>query len=171
MEKPANHYEFAIIRTRSNLTLCYKHAEGYWVDVSNFMHLLRQCEDAFEVVPMDASYRQKVYRYKGCEVYLRPAIYWNGWVCLSLVPICGDDDPFILTVNLERNEAMGIPNRIFIDINNETEALDFLVSNGLASITGYTRRSGLVAYPMVILNLPLIYEHDPDVFQYGNLVT
>lgn len=59
--------------------------------------------------------------------------------------------------------------RTFIDVNNYPDALDFLVENRLATDSGYKRRSGFVEYPMAMLNLPLLYQHNPQIFQKANI--
>ncbi len=45
----------------------------------------------------------------------------------------------------------------------------FFVKNGLATDSGYKRRSGFVEYPMAMLNLSLLYQHNPQQFQYANI--
>ena len=45
----------------------------------------------------------------------------------------------------------------------------FLSANGLATDSGYKRRSGFVEYPMVMLNLALIYQHFPKAFQEADI--
>ncbi|WP_368339357.1 DUF4313 domain-containing protein, partial [Parabacteroides merdae] len=51
-----------------------------------------------------------------------------------------------------------------VDINNNPDAMEFLLSNKLAEDTGYRRQSGRVSYPMVTLNLPTFYRLDPHAF-------
>ena len=48
----------------------------------------------------------------------------------------------VLTVNLEECPASGIPDRAFVDVNNNPEAMEFLIRNNLAEDTGYRRMSG-----------------------------
>ena len=75
------------------------------------------------------------------------------------------DEPYtVLTVNLECEPAFALPDKAFIDINNNPEAMEFLLSNSLAEDTGYRRRSGWVNYPMVKLNLPMLYRLNPTAF-------
>lgn len=38
-----------------------------------------------------------------------------------------------------------------------------------ATYSGYKRRSGFVEYPMAVLNLPLLYQHAPQIFQEANI--
>lgn len=110
------------------------------------------------------SYWDKIYEYKGLQVRLRPQIYTNGRLALYLEPVTAKRDFFVLTKNLKELNAQGLPDRAYVDIDNEPEALNFLEANGLATNTGYTRRSGWVQYPMVKLNRPLIYQHDPEMY-------
>ena len=66
-------------------------------------------------------------------------------------------------------DALGLPDRTFIDVNHYPEAMEFLVKNGLATDSEYKRRSGFVEYPMAMLNLPLLYQHNPQIFQKANI--
>ena len=75
----------------------------------------------------------------------------------------------ILTVNLEEMDAIGLPDKAFIDINNNPDAMEFLVLNNLATDTGYRRGSGWVEYPMVHVNLPLVFQHCPESFNRINI--
>lgn len=43
------------------------------------------------------------------------------------------------------------------------------MKNGLATDSEYKRRSGFVEYPMAMLNLPLLYQHNPQIFQKANI--
>jgi len=53
----------------------------------------------------------------------------------------------ILTVNLEELDAIGLPDRAFIDINNNPDAMEFLELNHLATDTGYRSRQRLGGVP------------------------
>ena len=53
----------------------------------------------------------------------------------------------------------------FIDINNNPEAMEFLIRNSLAEDTGYRRKSGWVEYPMAKLNLAELYRLSPESFE------
>ena len=75
-----------------------------------------------------------------------------------------EDEYIVLSVNLEEMDALGLPDRTFIDVNHYPEAMEFLVKNGLATDSEYKRRSGFVEYPMAMLNLPLLYQHNPSKF-------
>ena len=66
-------------------------------------------------------------------------------------------------------DAIGLPDRTFIDTSNNPEAMEFLVRNGLAADTGYMRSSGWVEYPMARLNLPLLFRHGPKAFLHANI--
>ena len=126
-------------------------------------------EDEFEIVEPDSSFRQKEYEFRGERYYLVPRFYRNGWLALILVMVEDEDEYIVLSVNLEEMDALGLPDRTFIDVNNYPDALDFLVENRLATDSGYKRRSGFVEYPMAMLNLPLLYQHNPQIFQKANI--
>lgn len=105
------------------------------------------------------------YPYHKRKLKLVPGFYPNGWLALSLeVPKTGEAYT-VLTVNLEDFPAFGIPDKAFVDINNNPEAMDFLIRYNLAEDTGYRRRSGWVEYPMVKLNLPELYRISPAYFE------
>ena len=96
-------------------------------------------------------------------------IYRNGWLALCL-ELADTEEPYtILTVNLEEMDAIGLPDKAFIDINNNPDAMEFLVLNNLATDTGYRRGSGWVEYPMVHVNLPLVFQHCPESFNRINI--
>ena len=126
-------------------------------------------EDEFEIVEPDSSFRQKEYEFRGEQYYLVPEFYRNGWLALTLVMVEDEDEYIVLSVNLEEMDALGLPDRTFIDVNHYPEAMEFLVKNGLATDSEYKRRSGFVEYPMAMLNLPLLYQHNPQIFQKANI--
>lgn len=159
--------QFEIIRSQGAEHLCYKTDEIY-VDVSNPMLDFTE-KDEYEIVDQDKSLPAKEYEYNGCKVRLVPQIYGNGWPALMLETAEDGELYTVLSVNLEEMDAIGLPDRTFIDTNNNPEAMEFLVNNGLATDTGYKRRSGWVEYPMVLLNLPLLYQHNPRTFQDTNI--
>lgn len=159
--------QFEIIRFQGSDHLCYK-ADEKFVDISNPM-LAFTSEDEFEIVKQDNSLLMKEYEYNGCKIRLVPQIYCNGWLALMLETAEDGELYTVLTVNLEDMDAIGLPDRAFIDTNNNPEAMEFLVSNGLVTDTGYKRSSGWVEYPMVMLNLPLLFQHGPNAFQYANI--
>lgn len=66
-------------------------------------------------------------------------------------------------------DAVGLPDKAFIDINNNPDAMEFLVLNNLATDTGYRRGSGWVEYPMAHVNLPLVFQHCPEAFNHINV--
>lgn len=160
--------QFAIVRSENREYLCYKAGEAY-VDASNPMIAFTAGEDEFEIVEPDSSFRQKEYEFRGERYYLVPRFYRNGWLALILVMVEDEDEYIVLSVNLEEMDALGLPDRTFIDVNNYPDALDFLVENRLATDSGYKRRSGFVEYPMAMLNLPLLYQHNPQIFQKANI--
>lgn len=159
--------QFEIIRSQGSEHLCYKVDEIY-VDVSNPMLSFTE-EDEFEILKQEKSLLEKEYEYNGSKVRLVPQIYENGWPALVLETVQDGELYTMLSVNLEEMDAIGLPDRTFIDTNNNPEAMEFLVSNGLATDTGYKRRSGWVEYPMAMLNLPLLYLHNPQAFQHTNI--
>ena len=137
--------QFAIVRSENREYLCYKAGEAY-VDASNPMIAFTAGEDEFEIVEPDSSFRQKEYEFRGERYYLVPRFYRNGWLALILVMVEDEDEYIVLSVNLEE-----------------------MVENRLATDSGYKRRSGFVEYPMAMLNLPLLYQHNPQIFQKANI--
>ena len=126
----------AIIRSEGKEHLCYREEECF-VDVSYPMVTFTKGEDDFEIVK---------------------------WPALSLKDPVTHEIYTVLTVNLEDKAAFSLPDRAFVDINNNPDAMEFLLSNKLAEDTGYRRQSGRVSYPMVTLNLPTFYRLDPHAF-------
>lgn len=160
--------QFAIVRSENTEYLCYKADDGY-VDVSSPMLGFIAGEDDFEIVEPDGSFMQKEYVFRGKRYHLVPRLYGNGWLALTLEKVDDKDEFIVLSVNLEEMDAIGLPDRTFIDVNNYPEAMEFLVANGLATDSGYKRRSGFVEYPMATLDLPLLYRHNPQAFQKANI--
>ena len=147
---------FEIIRSAGTDHLCYRVENDTFVAVHNQMLSFTEKEDEFEIVPTDKSYRDKLY-------------YRNGWLALCL-ELADTEEPYtILTVNLEETDAIGLPDKAFIDINNNPDAMEFLVLNNLVTATGYRRGSGWVEYPMVHVNLPLVFQHCPESFNRINI--
>lgn len=159
--------QFAIVRADKTKYLCHKVDEKY-VDVSNPMIAFTAGEDEFEIVNPDSSLMRKEYRFRGMRFHLVPRFYNNGWLALTLVSV-DEEEYIVLSVNLEEMDAIGLPDRTFIDVNNYPDAMEFLVANGLATDSGYKRRSGYVEYPMAMLNLPLLYQHAPHSFHDANI--
>ena len=150
---------FEIIRSAGTDHLCYRVKNDTFVAVHNQMLSFTEMEDEFEIVPTDKSYRDKLYIYQGQAVRLVPQIYRNGWLALCL-ELADTEEPYtILTVNLEETDAIGLPDK----------AMEFLVLNNLATDTGYRRGSGWVEYPMVHVNLPLVFQHCPESFNRINI--
>ena len=156
--------EFVIIRSNGEDYLCVKQKDIY-VYISNPMLNFAEGKDEFEIIPSDPTYLNKVYEYEGEQVHVRLKTYNNGWPAILLVPVESEENYSVISVNLENTDAMGLPNRTFIDVNNESKALKFLLDNKLAADIVCRRNSGSVSYPMVNLNLPLFYQHDPESFQ------
>ncbi len=161
--------QFAIVRSGNGEYLCYKATDSIYIDASNPMITFTSGEDEFEIMEPDKSFVHKEYEFRGERFYLMPRFYRNGWLALILVMVEDEDEYIVLSVNLEEMDALGLPDRTFIDVNNCPDALDFLMANGLATDSGYKRRSGFVEYPMVMLNLPLLYQHAPGKFQEANI--
>lgn len=160
--------QFVIVRSENREYLCYKEEDVY-VDVSNPMMTFTVGEDVFEIVKPDSSLMRKEYEFNGKRFFLVPQLYGNGWLALTLASMEDEQEYIVLSVNLEEMDALGLPDRTFIDVNNYPEAMEFLTANGLATDSGYRRRSGFVEYPMVVLNLPLLYRHNPQAFQEANI--
>lgn len=160
--------QFAIIRAENVEHLCYK-VDTTYVDVSNPMLAFTVDEDEFEVVEPDYSFMEKEYIFRGERYNLVPRFYGNGWLALILTSVEDKQDYIVLSVNLERMDALGLPDCTFIDVNHYPETMQFLAENGLATDSGYKRRSGFVEYPMATLNLPLLYQHNPQNFQKANI--
>ena len=160
--------QFAIVRSENAEYLCYKEDKVY-ADVSNPMMTFTVGEDAFEVVNPDTSFMRKEYAFRGGRYYFVPRVYGNGWVALTLEKVGDRQDFIVLSVNLEEMDALGVPDRTFVDVNNYPDAMEFLQANGLAADSGYRRRSGFVEYPMAMLDLPLLYRHAPQEFQKADI--
>lgn len=153
-----------IISSAGNEHLCYKQGDTF-VDISNECIYFIEGEDELKIIPVKCPSRDKIFFYKEKEVKLIPSLYFNGWISLSLV-LADTEEPYTtLTVNLEQTSAFGLPDNIFVDINNNPEALKFLVNNGLAKYSGYNRESGWIEYPMAILDFPELYRICPDFFE------
>ena len=160
--------QFAIVRSENVDYLCYKVNETY-VDASNPMISFTTGEDEFQIVEPDKSFMRKEYEFRRERFYLVPRFYGNGWLALTLEMVEDKEEFIVLSVNLEQMDALGLPDRTFIDVNHYPDAMEFLVANGLATDSGYKRRSGFVEYPMAMLNLPLLYQHAPQTFQDANI--
>ena len=160
--------QFEIIRSKGTECLCYKIDETY-VDVSNPMLAFTKGEDEFEIMEQGTSFIEKEYEYNEHTVHLVPQIYGNGWLAFVLEMVEDKELCAVLSVNLEEMDALGLPDCTFIDTNNNPKAMEFLVTNGLATDSGYRRKSGFVEYPMAMLNLPLLYLHNPQKFQNANI--
>lgn len=161
--------EFAIIRSSGKDYLCYRNDNTY-VDVSMPMLNFSKEEDEFEILSPDSSYRNRIYEYNGQEMRVEPAFYSNGWPAICVINQDDENDYEVLTVNLEELDAIGVPNRTFVDCNNHPEAMEFLVKNGFATDTGYKRRSDFIEYPLVQVNLVKLYQHNPEVFGNVNII-
>ena len=160
--------KYHIISVNGKQYLCCKIEETY-ANVANMSIGFTPGEDEFQEIPRDESLKEKIYLYKDREVCLTPSLYPNGWLALTVENPYDKGDFIVLSTNIERMPAMGLPDRVFVDCNNEPEALEFLVKNGFAEETGYNRQSGFVSYPMVIVDLALVYQHAPETFSNINI--
>ena len=139
--------KYAIILFKGKEYLC-GHEDGCHYDVSCPVRTFTEGEDDFKK-----------------EFRLVTGFYPNGWPALSLESPDNGEPYTVLTVNLEDSPAFGIPDKAFIDINNNPEAMEFLIRNSLAEDTGYRRKSGWVEYPMAKLNLAELYRLSPESFE------
>lgn len=153
----------AIIRSEGKEHLCYREEECF-VDVSYPMVTFTKGEDDFEIVKCDHPSMEETFLYQESRLSIVIEMYHNGWPALSLKAPVTHEIYTVLTVNLEDKAAFSLPDRAFVDINNNPDAMEFLLSNKLAEDTGYRRQSGWVSYPMVTLNLPTFYRLDPHAF-------
>ena len=156
--------KYAIILFNGEEHLC-RHEDGSYSDVSYPMMAFNEGEDDFKVLKTERSHPERTYTYREKELRLVPGFYPNGWPALMLEVPDGGETYTVLTVNLEECPASGIPDRAFVDVNNNPEAMEFLIRNKLAEDTGYRRMSGWVEYPMVRLNLPELYRISPESFE------
>ncbi len=117
--------QFAIVRSKNGEYLCYKEDSEY-VYVSNPMLTFADGEDEFEIINPDPSFTQKEYEFRGDRFHLVPRFYNNGWLAITLEKVEDEEDQIVLSVNLEKMDALGLPNCTFIDINNYPDALEFL---------------------------------------------
>ena len=143
--------QFVIVRSENAEYLCHN-VNGTYVDVSDPSTEFVSGEDDFRLVEPDSSLTRKEYEFRGERFYLMPQFYGNGWLALTL-----------------QSDALDLPDRTFIDVNHYPDAMEFLETNNLATYSGYKRRSGFVEYPMAVLNLPLLYQHAPQIFQEANI--
>ena len=147
--------QFVIVRSENAEYLCHN-VNGTYVDVSDPSTEFVSGEDDFRLVEPDSSLTRKEYEFRGERFYLMPQFYGNGWLALTLQSV-EDETEYI------------VPDRTFIDVNHYPDAMEFLETNNLATYSGYKRRSGFVEYPMAVLNLPLLYQHAPQIFQEANI--
>ena len=155
--------ELAIVLSEGKGHLCYREEDGSLVDLAAPVITFNEGDDFKIVTENNLKGKPLLYHARDMEVVVE-MYRGNRWICLSLQEK-DDDEPYaVLTVNLEKCPAFGIPDVAFIDTNNHPDALVFLTSNGLATDTGRTRESGWVEYPMVILNLPNLYRLNPEAF-------
>lgn len=121
-------------------------------------------DDEFEIVKCNRPLADKTFFYQNGYFSIAIELYPNGWPALCLVVPETHEIYTVLTVNLEKETAFSLPDKAFVDINNNPDAMEFLIANKLAEDTGYKRQSGWVSYPMVKLNMPLLYRLNPAGF-------
>ena len=143
--------KYAIILFKGKEYLC-KHEDGCHYDVSCPVRTFTEGEDDFKIQESGKNRSERTFRY-------------HGWPVLSLESPDNGELYTVLTVNLEDSPAFGIPDKAFIDTNNNPEAMEFLIRNSLAEDTGYRRKSGWVEYPMAKLNLAELYRLSPESFE------
>ena len=85
---------------------------------------------------------EETFLYQESRLSIVIEMYHNGWPALSLKDPVTHEIYTVLTVNLEDKAAFSLPDRAFVDINNNPDAMEFLLSNKLAEDTGYRRQSG-----------------------------
>ena len=127
-------------------------------------HLLKAKKISKSWIPVRTGMARHIHTIKK-KLKLVPGFYPNGWLALSLeVPKTGEA---LYGTDRQSGGLSGlrIPDKAFVDINNNPEAMDFLIRYNLAEDTGYRRRSGWVEYPMVKLNLPELYRISPAYFE------
>ena len=154
--------QFVIVRSENTEYLCHN-VNGTYMDVSDPSTEFVSGEDEFCLVEPDSSLMRKEYEFRG------ERFYGNGWLALTLQSVEDEAEYIVLSVNLESMDALDLPDRTFIDVNHYPDAMEFLETNNLATYSGYKRRSGFVEYPMAVLNLPLLYQHAPQIFQEANI--
>ena len=152
-----------IIRSHGKEYLCYRDEECF-VDVSLPMMIFTEGDDEFEIVKCNRPLADKTFFYQNGYFSIAMELYPNGWPALCLVVPETHEIYTVLTVNLEKETAFSLPDKAFVDINNNPDAMEFLIANKLAEDTGYKRQSGWVSYPMVKLNMPLLYRLNPAGF-------
>ena len=154
----------AIIRSEGKEHLCYREEECF-VDVSYPMvYILPKGRMILKLSNATIRPWKRLSCIRKAVLSIVIEMYHNGWPALSLKDPVTHEIYTVLTVNLEDKAAFSLPDRAFVDINNNPDAMEFLLSNKLAEDTGYRRQSGWVSYPMVTLNLPTFYRLDPHVF-------
>jgi len=120
--------KYAIILFKGKEYLC-GHEDGCHYDVSCPVRTFTEGEDDFKIQESGKNRSERTFRYHGKEFRLVTGFYPNGWPVLSLESPDNGELYTVLTVNLEDSPAFGIPDQAFIDINNNPEAMEFLIRN------------------------------------------
>lgn len=98
------------------------------------------------------------------EVYLRLAQYQNtGGLYIGLLENTSDGfEPYAdLTVNL--GYAYG-DELAFVDVNNLTNACQFIESNKLGESMGFSEQSGFVSYPLYVFDRQRLEELAVEIY-------
>lgn len=91
-------------------------------------------------------------------------MYYNGWLVLFLKDFVIYEIYMVLMVNLEDKVVFLLFDRVFVDINNNFDVMEFFLFNKLVEDIGYRCQSGWVSYLMVIFNFLMFYRFDLYVF-------
>jgi len=83
-------------------------------------------------VKCDHPSMEETFLYQESRLSIVIEMYHNGWPALSLKDPVTHEIYTVLTVNLEDKAAFSLPDRAFVDINNNPDAMEFLLSNKLA---------------------------------------
>ena len=135
--------KYAIILFKGKEYLC-GHEDGCHYDVSCPVRTFTEGEDDFKIQESGKNRSERTFRYHGKEFRLVTGFYPNGWPVLSLESPDNGELYTVLTVNLEDSPAFGIPDQAFIDINNNPEAMEFLIrSDGIPHKEQPCRRHGI----------------------------
>lgn len=92
----------------------------------------------------------------------------NDSLYVGLVDEDGNEPFGDVTVNLSDYVIKGIPylpkNSAYIDTNDMPEIVEWLVNEGIAVKTPYTKRSGYCQYPLVFFKPEILEAANPDAY-------
>ena len=139
--------KYAIILFKGKEYLC-GHEDDCHYDVSCPVRTFTEGEDDFKIQESGKDRSGRTFLYHGKEFRLVTGFYPNGWPALSLESPDNGELYTVLTVNLEESPAFGIPDKAFIDTNNNgDEIIEWLKANNLGKETGRMAASGWCIYP------------------------